>query len=53
VDPADVAARAYELAYELAGELAGEIVLDAETVLESELVANPEVLEIALPEEAV
>ncbi len=57
VDPADVAARAYELADELtdelAGELAGEIVLDAETVLESELVANPEVLEIALPEEAV
>ena len=53
VDPADVAARAYELADELAGELAGEIVLDAETMLESGLVANPEVLEIALPEEAV
>jgi hypothetical protein len=48
-----VAARAYELADELAGELAGEIVLDAETVLESGLVANPEVLETALSEEAV
>ena len=45
VDPADVAARAYELA--------GEIVLDAETVLESGLVATPEVLETALSEEAV
>ncbi len=53
VDPADVAARAYERADEQAGELADEIVVDAETVLESGLVATPEELETALPEEAV
>jgi hypothetical protein len=61
VDPADVAARAYELADELAGELAdelagelaGEIVPDAETMLESGLVATSEALETGLSEEAV
>ena len=61
VDPADVAARAYELADELAGELAdelagelaGEIVPDAETMLETERVATSEALETGLSEEAV
>ncbi|CAB4680464.1 unannotated protein [freshwater metagenome] len=53
VDPADVAARAYELADEVADELADARVPEGESGPETELEATSEVLETGLSEEAV
>ena len=53
VDPADVAARAYELADEVADELADAGVPEGESGPETELEATSEVLETGLSEEAV